>query len=68
MTHSTAHFVHAQALPCEMGPDGKPAAPRKQQQEKEGGWQQWMQPSRYEQIWARRVQAGKAQATSQDKQ
>ena len=45
-----------------MGPDGKPA--RKQQQQDKAGWQQWMQPSRYEQIWAKRVQAGKTQAVA----
>lgn len=44
----------AAALPCELGPDGKPARSQRQ------GWQQWMPPSPYQQNWARRVEAQKA--------
>ena len=48
----------AAALPCEVGPDGRPLM-RKQQQQ---GWQQWLQPSKYQQAWARRMERQKAGA------
>jgi len=46
----------AAALPAELGPDGVTPGPRKQPE----GWQQWLQPSRYEQLWQRRVAAARA--------
>ncbi|KAJ9506202.1 hypothetical protein QJQ45_014802 [Haematococcus lacustris] len=56
----------AAALPCELGPDGKPAAPAKPgsqlhlQQQRHVGPLAWIQPSRFQQAWARRVQADRA--------
>lgn len=46
----------AMALPAEIGPDGRPLRPKRQEQ----GWTQWLQPSRYEQMWQKRVAAQKA--------
>lgn len=42
----------AAALPCEVGPDGKPCMPKA----KPSPWS-WLQPSKYEQMWQRRMAA-----------
>ena len=49
----------AEALPCELGPDGKTPvrAVQKPQQE---GLASWMQPSKYQQVWANRMAAQKS--------
>jgi hypothetical protein len=56
--HASTQFFtsSAAALPCEVGPDGKPLL---QKQQKQQAWT-WMQPSKTEQNWARRMHAQKA--------
>lgn len=51
----------AAALPCEIGSDGKPLL---QKQQKQQAWSSFMQPSKTEQNWARRMHAQKAQSGS----
>ncbi|KAF5831257.1 YGGT family-domain-containing protein [Dunaliella salina] len=47
----------AAALPCEVGPDGKPLLPQQQQQQQQRNPFQFMQPTRLQAAWQNRVNA-----------
>lgn len=49
----------AAALPCEVGPDGQPAKPKAKPSP-----MNWLQPSKFEQMWQRRMAAQKLQTSA----